>query len=296
MHAGDRYEPPPTVTGGKSCVTIALTEVKFSRKHLFLDLQPYTCFYVNCPWSATPFADRQLWSKHLELDHRLGPSWDSSQCPLCLKSTESGKSAILIHFARHMEDIALAALPRDVESDAESEASSERTASSTNSKMMPPSTLRESTPLKLLEGTLPSFAHLLVGLEGPRCKVYELRNYIWHDRGTGRCVCTAVPLETPRILVRSDADPSFRLIDLRPTTDHGFNKQQDTLLIWTELDGTKMALSFQEPEGCDDCWVFLNRWCPQLDFENIIPLDDGHPGLPSIDSVTGLRSPGGVAL
>jgi hypothetical protein len=42
-------------------------------------------------------------------------------CPLCLDSTEAGKAKMLIHFARHMEDIALAALPREVESDEESE-------------------------------------------------------------------------------------------------------------------------------------------------------------------------------
>jgi hypothetical protein len=40
---------------------------------------------------------------------------------LCLESTPSGKSALLIHFARHMEDIALAALPREVESEDESD-------------------------------------------------------------------------------------------------------------------------------------------------------------------------------
>jgi len=61
--------------------------------------------------------DRQLWSNHLELDHKLGPNWDSFECPLCLELTEPGKSATLVHFARHMEDIALAALPREVESE-----------------------------------------------------------------------------------------------------------------------------------------------------------------------------------
>lgn len=96
-----------------------------ARKHLYLDLQPYTCFYPNCSFSSMPFADRQLWSNHLELDHHFGPNWESVQCPLCLEATEAGKSKILIHFARHMEDIALAALPREVESDAESNAGSD---------------------------------------------------------------------------------------------------------------------------------------------------------------------------
>ncbi|KAF2131117.1 hypothetical protein P153DRAFT_384331 [Dothidotthia symphoricarpi CBS 119687] len=91
------------------------------RKHLYLDLQPYSCFYTSCSFRATPFANHQLWSDHLELDHKLGPDWNSVECPLCLETTKNGKSALLVHFARHMEDIALAALPREVESDAESE-------------------------------------------------------------------------------------------------------------------------------------------------------------------------------
>ncbi|KAF1359073.1 hypothetical protein EJ07DRAFT_122136, partial [Lizonia empirigonia] len=91
------------------------------RKHLYVDLRPYTCVFASCSFTQGPFATRQLWSEHLELEHRLGPVWNGIQCPLCLDTTESGKSAVLIHFARHMENIALASLPRDVESDAECE-------------------------------------------------------------------------------------------------------------------------------------------------------------------------------
>lgn len=30
--------------------------------------------------------------------------------------------------------------------------------------------------------------------------------------------------------------------------------QPDTLIVWTEQNGTDMALSFQEPEGCASIW------------------------------------------
>ncbi|KAH7398766.1 hypothetical protein DE146DRAFT_504063 [Phaeosphaeria sp. MPI-PUGE-AT-0046c] len=96
------------------------------RKHLYLDLQPYTCLFVGCAFSVQPFADRHLWSNHLELDHQLGPDWRSITCPLCLESTDSGKTRMLIHFARHMEDIALAALPREVESEDEPETGTDK--------------------------------------------------------------------------------------------------------------------------------------------------------------------------
>lgn len=88
-------------------------------------MQPYTCFYAGCNFTATPFLDRQAWSHHLELDHGLGPYWAEQECPLCFESTSVGKGAILSHFARHMEDIALATLPRGIDSEANSEAGSD---------------------------------------------------------------------------------------------------------------------------------------------------------------------------
>lgn len=35
--------------------------------------------------------------------------------------------------------------------------------------------------------------------------------------------------------------------------------QTDTLVVWTEPDGTDMALSFQEFEGCHEVWEFLTE-------------------------------------
>ncbi len=121
MLAENLYERLTIVTGGKNDRFAQKPEAHRDRKHLFLDIQPYTCLYASCSFCSNPFANRQLWSSHLELDHKFGPNWDAVECPLCFQSTESGKSSILIHFARHMEDIALAALPCEVESDAESE-------------------------------------------------------------------------------------------------------------------------------------------------------------------------------
>jgi hypothetical protein len=86
-----------------------------------MDLRPYTCFFANCAFVDNPFSNRQLWVGHLEIEHGFGPTWEGIQCPLCLEHTENGKGAVLTHFARHMEDIALAALPRGVDSDVESD-------------------------------------------------------------------------------------------------------------------------------------------------------------------------------
>jgi hypothetical protein len=86
-----------------------------------MDLRPYTCFFVNCAFVDNPFPNQQLWIDHLEIEHGFGPVWEGIQCPLCLEHTEDGKGVVLTHLASHMEDIALMALPRGVNSDKESD-------------------------------------------------------------------------------------------------------------------------------------------------------------------------------
>ncbi|KAJ3117031.1 Platinum sensitivity protein, partial [Physocladia obscura] len=44
------------------------------------------------------------------------------------------------------------------------------------------------------------------------------------------------------------------LLKTRIRSEANFTRQQDTLVVWTEEDGTDMALSFQEQEGCEDLW------------------------------------------
>jgi hypothetical protein len=101
-----------------------LSVLIWNRKHLFTDLRPYTCFFANCAFVDNPFSNRQLWVGHLEIEHGFGPAWEGIECPLCLEHTGNGKGLVLTHFARHMEDIALAALPRGVDSDVESNSES----------------------------------------------------------------------------------------------------------------------------------------------------------------------------
>ncbi|KAH6618468.1 hypothetical protein C7974DRAFT_474316 [Boeremia exigua] len=109
---------------------VQITNNRDWRKHLYMDLRPYNCLFVSCSFTHEPFANRQLWVDHLELGHGYGPTWEAVHCPLCLDTTKSGKNAILVHFARHLEEIALTSLPRDVESDTESERTTATRASS----------------------------------------------------------------------------------------------------------------------------------------------------------------------
>ncbi|KAJ5673125.1 hypothetical protein N7507_002252 [Penicillium longicatenatum] len=90
-----------------------------------------------------------------------------------------------------------------------------------------------------------------------RVKVYELRDNDWFDRGTGFCSGHILE-EEPRIFVESEDQPNRVLLETRISKEDGYQKQQETLIVWTEQSGTDMALSFQEAEGCAQIWEFVN--------------------------------------
>ena len=143
-------------------------------KHVFRDLQPYTCTFEDCPLGGETFESRHLWFNHeLKLHRRswicrghcnesfqsyedfqehvqefypqdIAPSQLStfidmcavpfeatvkSDCPLC-ECVVTGSRRLEKHLGRHMEEIALFALPQslfedggDLDSDNSSDAS-----------------------------------------------------------------------------------------------------------------------------------------------------------------------------
>lgn len=95
-----------------------------------------------------------------------------------------------------------------------------------------------------------------------RVKVYELKNNDWFDRGTGFCTACFVVIEEgqpkePRVIVQSEDQPDRLLLETKIIKDDGFQKQQDTLIVWTD-NGVDMALSFQEADGCQAIWKFID--------------------------------------
>lgn len=96
-----------------------------------------------------------------------------------------------------------------------------------------------------------------------RVKVYELRNNDWFDRGTGFCTAKFATSEDghkdPKVIVESEDQPERLLLETTIQKQDGFQKQQETLIVWQEPgSGVDMALSFQEAEGCAMIWRFVN--------------------------------------
>ncbi|KAK9356176.1 component of IIS longevity pathway SMK-1-domain-containing protein [Lipomyces doorenjongii] len=91
-----------------------------------------------------------------------------------------------------------------------------------------------------------------------RVKVYELQHENWHDRGTGFCIGDVVN-EEAYILVKSEEEIDRLLLEAKIYKEVQYQKQQDTLIVWTDPDETDLALSFQEGEGCAAIWDFITE-------------------------------------
>lgn len=113
----------------------------------------------------------------------------------------------------------------------------------------------------------------LQAIDKKRVKVYELCRNDWHDRGTGFCTASFNTyknsmnqyVDEPSVCVESEDEPSRLLLDTKIRKEDGFQKQQETLIVWTEpVSGVDMALSFQEAEGCAAIWNFVSGVQAQL--------------------------------
>ncbi|KAM3962442.1 serine/threonine-protein phosphatase 4 regulatory subunit 3 flfl [Aphomia sociella] len=88
-----------------------------------------------------------------------------------------------------------------------------------------------------------------------RVKLYALNaDRQWDDRGTGHVTsCCVERLKGTALLVRAESDGSL-LLESKIQQDTAYQKQQDTLIVWSEGDNFDLALSFQEKAGCDEVW------------------------------------------
>uniref|UniRef100_A0AAY4B771 Serine/threonine-protein phosphatase 4 regulatory subunit 3 n=1 Tax=Denticeps clupeoides TaxID=299321 RepID=A0AAY4B771_9TELE len=88
-----------------------------------------------------------------------------------------------------------------------------------------------------------------------RVKVYTLNeDRQWDDRGTGHVSSAYVErLKGISLLVRAESDGSL-LLESKISPNTAYQKQQDTLIVWSEAENYDLALSFQEKAGCDEIW------------------------------------------
>jgi hypothetical protein len=87
-------------------------------RHVFSDIVPYICIVPDCETPHRLYDSRREWFGHLQQSHLQGTeSANSRECVLCHESMPSPKT-LERHLGRHLEELALFALPR---TDAEEE-------------------------------------------------------------------------------------------------------------------------------------------------------------------------------
>ncbi|KAF8165663.1 component of IIS longevity pathway SMK-1-domain-containing protein [Crassisporium funariophilum] len=91
-----------------------------------------------------------------------------------------------------------------------------------------------------------------------RVKVYELIGSRWIDQGTAFCFGQFQEETNEALLIaRSERNYHDIVLSTAIRSNDVYQRQQDTLIVWTEPDGVDYALSFQDPEGCAEVWNFI---------------------------------------
>lgn len=81
-------------------------------RHIFSDLMPYVCISPGCLTPHRLYESRAEWHVHSKNQHSISEDPDNrAECPLCRASFPSGKQ-FERHVGRHLQELALFALPR----------------------------------------------------------------------------------------------------------------------------------------------------------------------------------------
>lgn len=110
-----------------------------------------------------------------------------------------------------------------------------------------------------------------------RVKVYLLTD-VWVDNGTGYCFAEISEENQPYLVVKNELDESDELLRAKIEGSIQFQRQQETLIVWSDSNGQNIALSFQEKAGCASLCNFLikvNResLAPLISLVYILPSD-----------------------
>lgn len=154
-----------------------------------------------------------------------------------------------------------------------------------------------------MNSTLTKEGHTFSNTEPKRVKVYILENNEWKDTGTGFCIGEVTTIETsPEVdskttesveerkeahLVVSDEEyPSNILLHSKLEGNIEYQRQEETLIVWKDLLGQDIALSFEESLGCDRLCDFIVQVQRHIE-ENIslVAVRSGDDGIGSVHEI-----------
>ncbi|KAF7294291.1 SMK-1 domain-containing protein [Mycena chlorophos] len=115
-----------------------------------------------------------------------------------------------------------------------------------------------------------------------RVKVYELVGQRWVDQGTAFCFGEyQEDTEQAHLIARSERNFADVILSTPIRANDVYQRQQDTLIVWTEPNGADYALSFQDPEGCLEVWNFI---CEVQQHMSAVEDPQAIPSSPELDA------------
>lgn len=103
---------------------------------------------------------------------------------------------------------------------------------------------------------------MIADTEPKRVKAYVLENNEWKDTGTGFCIGKLDKEDEGRVtsaylVVTNEEAPKQVLLRSKLEGNIEYQRQEETLIVWKDLSGRDIALSFEESIGCDVLCEFI---------------------------------------
>ncbi|KAG0655721.1 Platinum sensitivity protein [Maudiozyma exigua] len=138
--------------------------------------------------------------------------------------------------------------------------------------------------------------------EPKRVKVYVLENNEWKDTGTGFCTgeittTTTIPEDITEstsneekksayLVVNNEDSTSSILLKSRLEGNIEYQRQEETLIVWKDLDKNDIALSFEESLGCDTLCDFIVQVQKHIEKNiSLISVRSGEEGIGSVHEI-----------
>ncbi|KAF8559134.1 DUF625-domain-containing protein [Imleria badia] len=127
-------------------------------------------------------------------------------------------------------------------------------------------------------------------LELKRVKVYELVGSRWVDQGTAYCAGQLDDANQAYLVARSELDFNKIILSTAIRSNDVYQRQQESLIVWTEPNGADYALSFQDAEGCAEVWNFIIEVQRHLNSGEDQGIGSSSPGEHSATTVNIIRT------
>ncbi|CAI4051345.1 hypothetical protein SUVZ_14G1280 [Saccharomyces uvarum] len=128
-----------------------------------------------------------------------------------------------------------------------------------------------------------------VNTEPKRVKVYILENNEWKDTGTGFCIGEVDESKLAYLVVSDEDSPTETLLKSKLEGNIEYQRQEETLIVWKDLGGKDIALSFEESMGCDALCEFIVHVQRNIESNiSLVTVKSSDNGLGSVhDIITG---------